>query len=236
MSEPVVVVRTAPRKIPHLEETLRQIDEAGAASWPLKQKIVLADGGTNIVVPRGWTLFVTGPGSNSIGARRAGWKAMEIAVALKAPWALHFPDDIILCKNAFEFMKRIDVPDNLAWLSFFDHQHKGKGSLVSVYDLAPRPKGNRRFMGGLALKITMSMMKHLLAQTSVFRSIPGIHYYEVALARASSKSGGPTTYGLVCPNVIDHVGMISGCHPGHERRRWKSATYPGNDFDAMTIL
>jgi hypothetical protein len=106
-------VVTCPRRdAGYLPATLRGLDDAGSGVWA--NRTVFADGYTPNV-PEGWDLQ-SFPGPS--GVRQAMWRVFRAAHNLGGR-LLYCEDDIAVCRNFCEYAAAVEIPEDMAFVSFF---------------------------------------------------------------------------------------------------------------------
>ncbi len=142
-------------------------------------------------------------------------------------------DDVVLCRNALAYMERVQLPENLDLVSWYD------GHAVERISLPGRPAG------GHIVAVQAERFACLQAVTYPQRTIRRL-LEAPAAARWREPHGGDNLiaevlrgrhYGVHLPNLVDHVGADSIVSPGQSLEGMRRArNFPGADFDALQLL
>lgn len=200
----------------YLSQELASMTAAGISEW--EGPLVLA-GDSSCGVPGG---FESRPGSletsrmwlNAINeAEKRGWDRL-----------LLLEDDVVFCKNALLAIQHLEIPTDLAYLSFFSrltgtepgiHRRKFDSKRLSYFQatlLGPEAMWNLR--------------SWLRTQETPTRDICPVVTHAMSACRLG--------YGIVAPHWVRHIGHQSTL--GHFRTDIESHAWPGQDHDALADL
>jgi hypothetical protein len=246
----VICLLTTPRRPQFLAATLRALDGAGAREM---RRLICVDGRLQDVlrlrvVPPGWEM-------QSIGTGDQGTQ-VAFHAALLASWRaggpedlLFFEDDIQPCRNAVTALARIPVPDDLGFLSAFDHRNLMRTitepTLLRIGADDSQVQGGWGFWGNQALKIPGRALAHLVKQRTNYTYAPGVselgrarslmYGSDVWLGAQAASADAPwKRYGLIAPSLFQHVGAMSAVGK-HWRLEQRVAINWRGDFDALTL-
>jgi hypothetical protein len=189
--------------VDYLSETIRQIESTGGDLIPKEDKILYCDGPVS-KKPDVWTC-VESPVAQ--GSRDAFWNCVRIAHERGAD-LLGFEDDILLCKNAITAMMQCQVPDDVAFLTFFDNvSEAGHPAGLHTYPL----DGELQFWGVQAVKIPYRSLEYLLRtdmEVITPRTKGRRSGRDYAIQQFLAKCPWPV-WGTVFPHWAQHVGDVS---------------------------
>lgn len=225
MTNPVLVVRTAPRNgVDYLPETLQRLEECGGLDL-FEERVIWADG-REAFFP-GWEL--RGSPEKLLGCRESGWSLMRWLAQKQAPWALVLEDDLLLSTNFLSFAYLSIVPSDAACVSFFDPRLDVPDERVmwmrrgETYAYSQAVKWDARGINYLA-GIDHHTQKH-----------PDPHGWDSGL-RSFLMAKRDWRYGTVFPNPVQHIGQVTSVRCIGSRLKIHSKTYPGPAFDALELL
>ena len=126
-----LAVQAAPRPLhDSLRATLASLEAAGLRRWP-GPKFVMADG-CQPDVPSPWQVFATMDGPPGLGSARtflaAFRKALEIDPGLEL--LTIFEDDVALSRNALDYIQVVEMPADVAMISWYSWEWKPPGPLL----------------------------------------------------------------------------------------------------------
>ena len=213
-----LAVLTAPRKVSLLERTLASLEAAGLERW-LGRKF-LVDDGSGAVVPQGWTGLASEKSEGGVS------KILLLFCTLLEDTSFEtltfFEDDIVLAKNALDYIAQTSVDDDLALLSWHcQYELTGRPQLVLLpTDLFTRVQG-----------VTFSR------ETIETIVMSGINENTPAVGRSNDqflKTALPgKVYGVHFPNLVQHTGGdVSALGNVGERL---SPSFVGEEFDALKL-
>ena len=220
-----VAVLTAARREKVAEKTLWEIHNRGRA-WVFPQKVVLYSAPLDRkppVTPLGWrVVHQYGP--------RGGGADFRALVRLLDPTmdALVFEDDVQPCRNALLAMYGAKVPDDCAFLSFYDIG--GRYTKRSYHGIV-RADPADGWWGNQALRLPWWVIRDFNngRYEACFSNAQDTWLGNIARDRRLS-------IGVSAPSLVQHVGEDSLCNPGAGLTgiRGPSPMFPGQDFDALT--
>lgn len=231
-----MAVLTSPRPngASYLAKTLESINNAG--EW-LGGKLVFSDGIYQDSVPQGWEL-VTQPNA---GEYRSMWAVFKLAVERDAESLTFFEDDIKLCKNALPYIERFEIPMHLSLVTWFSAAVNTSNqpwyippANITENHLVEREirenlTSSEGFRGACAMTITRSTLK--LALSSKTQHWQFRHFGDGLLGLVLNGK----RIGTHVPNLAQHIGAISSAGNGGLSPDRVSRTYPGDEFDALTL-
>jgi len=219
-----LVVLTAPRPagMSYLEQTLDSLAAAGPWNGP---KIILSDGDVGLTAPPpGWA-HVLQPAQ---GQAKAMWSAFRLALAMDANYLTFFEDDVHLCRNALPYIEAREVPDGLAFVTWFDATRRMAPEPGLFHERLSASEG-KHFQGACALTLPARTLQ-MAVKHSMVASWPLRTYGDGLLGKVLDGMD----YGVHIPNLVQHVGAVSAAgNPGGLTQGRSSPTYPGDDHDAL---
>jgi hypothetical protein len=229
----IAVTTTARPGVDYLPATIASLEANGALE--ARYRFIHSDGPLEGRERFGnWNVTFT---ENIVGSRRSFWNTIQLANNLGVE-LLGFEDDIAVCKNAVTKMLALEVPSELAWVSFFDNMvEEAQGPGIKICSL-----GERLFWGVQAVKIPKWSFPDLLKDGVDLSKIPEGYLggRDYAMQKHMYDSNWPM-YGSFFPNLVQHVGDVSVLNGMRARmydamkKRRISYNYPGDDFDALTV-
>lgn len=195
------------------------------------KRFVVADGKRKAACDWPMETIVDGPH----GAKFAAIVAVSIAKEYEADRLFIFEDDIALTKNAVARMLALEIPDDVAFVSFYDGGDRA--GIKTKRDVFERgdPK---LFSGSLAIALPRRMIDFLAVPARPSKRpaydasyIPN-NAWDAALGFSAAASPWPL-YGRHQPSLVQHVGISSVVSPDAPER--VSITFPGESFNAMTL-
>lgn len=239
---------TSPRrdKISYLSETLSKLDSEGANEWG--EKVVLSDGPlTNCDWPH-----IARPGPS--GTRIAFWRLLSHAHASGAERVLFLEDDVLPCRNALRFIRTFEIPNDLAFVSFFEMKEELKptsGGLTRIpcYGLQadsihteglPFRQFTRFYCGNQCLLMPRRTIDHLVKCDPFDPQLPADPYMYSSYSSDGvmgwhlSRSCWPA-YGAMYPCLVEHIGEVSTWTEENLDGR-RAQNFSGGDFDALSLL
>lgn len=225
-----VGVTTASRPKPTIARTLASLSRAGWIS-----ATVFADGLCD-TPPRGGVDYVCR--DRPIGAFSNWWTALN-EIYMREPRADYYllaEDDVVFCRSAREHVESIEPPENAGVLSLYAAAGS-EGERVGF----SRVVGGKAGFGALAYVWTREMMLKILSDKTFAhhransRKLYGNKHQDEAVARFCRARG--LFYMVHTPSLCQHIGLGNSAI-GHDSRhpKRKSATFPGEDFDAREFL
>lgn len=218
----IAVLTCSRRPVSYLAETLTGID----ASATDPNRVVVVDGFDPPEVPAGWsvTLAPKPEWEWRTHNRYPFWECLEAAVRIDDD-LIFFEDDVTLCKNAVRFAEQLAVPDDLALISLF--APFGDESMVRGIHVSPA----RDFTFCQGMKIPLRTCRTLVDRRADMVS-SRLGGSDNCVALIGDSLGWKI--GTLRPGIVQHVGDVSLVS---ERLRMDrvSRTWPGKEFDAMTL-
>ncbi len=223
----ILAVQTAPR--PHhdsLPTTLNSLEKAGLQRWT-GPKIIMADG-YQPDVPAPWQVFITMDHPPGLGSARTFLAAFREALKLdpSLEFLTIFEDDIVLSKNALDYIQRIEIPTDTAMISWYSWKWNGSGpDSLPILGIQP----SRFFFDSQGLTLTRRAVDAALYCPRA-TGWPERNKKDILLAWTLMD----TPYAEHWPNLIQHMEPInSAC--GHKAPK-TSPTFMGTEFDAMNLM
>jgi hypothetical protein len=251
----VLLVLAAPRPRTTLGKTLESLRAAGSDSWP-GPKILLSDCPVDhfpgIIDHRQWHVFGT---PAPLGSARAYARAFRVALAVD-PDLNHLTileDDVELCSNALTYMSRVEVPDDVAFVTWFTYDYDWRPGPHAPVKPSPAERARDENRGILAARPSRFF---ILTQAVTFPRRTADNLLECPMfgAEWTEKDGhdlmighalGDAKYAAHFPVLVQHTGGLSSAvklarkeppkHDAQEGAR-TSPHYVGPDFDAITLL
>lgn len=231
----LLTVLTCPRaKTSYLADTLASLERAGAHD--VDQRVIVCDGPVPRGVPASWEAYSLGsePGGNM----RAFFEVMRFAVNHGAQRLLYFEDDVVASRNAIHHMQAVGVPDDLAFVSFFDMKEMLPGAKPGLYRVPTMGKEGWGFWGMQAVLFPFTTLDYAVRnQARITGRFPGIpHSSDVALGYDLLFSDR-SSYGVHVPGLFEHIGEASsiwtnrGGWDDYEVNR-RATSFLGIDTDA----
>jgi len=229
---------------------MKSLVEAGAGDWD-GPKILASDGPREDSVDPDWFRFES---PRSDGSAVAFVRALRYALALdpRLEHLTFLEDDISLSKNALRYAARIEVPSDVAFVTWFTYdydysfpKHEPNARHPSTYPtpvLAIRPA--RFFILAQACTFTRETVDRLLDCPRATEEWPKKDGHDEMIAWAL----GDALYATHFPILVQHTGGLNSAvlmargktleDPGDpawtEERR--SPYYKGDEFDASSLL
>lgn len=230
----VAVTTTLRAGSDYLPATIEQLEEAGAKSLRTADKLLYSDGPL-VHRPAGWTI-IESPAAQ--GSRAAFWEVLRMVYHQHDVDLVAFEDDLLACRNAVTAMINFEVPQDLAFVSFFDN-----------ITPAGAPPGMRRyvfggaqdFWGAQAIKIPHRSLKYLVdAKESAFpKPREGRHQGRDVAMQLCFMNSPLKQWGTWFPHFLQHVGDESVVNSTRALRiaaageKRDSKNWPGPGFDAL---
>lgn len=170
-------------------------------------------------------------------------RALRAGLASGAERITLLEDDIEICRGFVQRVERQPIPDDCAFISWFDPFLGMPGRLGDYYagDTAVReavpdaPGFVRRlcskFYCNQALTFRRATVEQLLT-SPVALYWEAAHEGDMLIAQALQH----TPYAVHAPSLVQHVGTVSLCNPGEPLKKNRiSHHYPGRDFFAGAL-
>jgi len=222
-----VGVTTAPRKQGTLARTLQSLADAG---W--REAYLFADGPVD--PPRIERLKLTTIRRNTSSGIYANWLLAALELWLRHPTAqrlLLIQDDTVFCRGVREYLERSPLPKD-GLISLYTARGRDAKS-DGFHAVAPRLSG----MGALAWVFTPAILHALLADKQFLAhrlSKKGHKHIDTAVAHHCIRRRVPQYHHT--PSLAQHIGDTSTVGHGSNTGRRRSASFPGEQFDARTLL
>lgn len=253
-----LVVMTAPRPEPTLPATLNSLRAAGSDRWPWP-KLLVSDGvlrtGSETLQAldsSGWT--IRNPDPSPKGSAKTFVRALENALETSPNLELltFVEDDVELCANALDYVRRVKVPGDVALVTWFTYEFPQEERL---HEEAQRRGWRHPYSYGVPVLARRSTRNLVLAQCltltrdAVYRLLrcprvrdwPQENGHDEMLAWAL----GDVPYAAHFPGLVQHEGGLcsavaanrsaspAGRDPQSGART--SPYYVGRDFDALGL-
>lgn len=259
----VLVLQTAPRPQPSLEDALTSLESAGLSRWT-GSKILSCDGLLDKTTAEKdeWHVFQT---TRQQGCARAFARTLRIALAVDPDLErlTFLEDDVELCYNSLSYMSNIAVPDDVAFLTWFTYDYDWSDPRHEIMQPAPALVAHREQRGILACRSTRFF---ILTQACTFPrrtvelllSCPELSRYwprRDGHDQMISWALGDASHAAHFPILVQHTGGLNSAvrldrnavdnqldphlrgpkitTQDGERR---SPHYVGRDFDALSLL
>lgn len=153
---------------------------------------------------------------------------------------LYFQDDIIACFGAGQVMLETPVPDTCAFVTWYDSRRFNKipfdGTTLNIVPF------DGTFWCPLATRFRADVIPFLNSQWPVkngrvlkhglFNPTGKRNADDEIIGRICERHLTASRYAIALPNLVQHVGIISGCELGRTLEGRQSVTYVGHDYDA----
>ena len=198
---------TRPAGADYFGATLAQLEAAGAKGLPADSKVIYSDGPFERPRPAGWRVIET---PRAEGTRPVLKRACELARAAGRD-LVFFEDDLQVAAGAVEQICAFEVPEELAFVSFFDSvTPPGAAAGLHVYDLRdPAP-----YWGLQAVRIPARSLPHLWPARGPQLVMPRARQAGPQCSRDYAMKFflrfSPTPrYGVLFPHLVQHIGDVS---------------------------
>lgn len=253
VSHHALAVLTARRKESTLSSTIESLERGGADGWG-GMKLVFIDGMVDVgpvYCPgwqaRGWMMRK--------GAARAFVELLRGAIALDPDLEslTYVEDDVEVCDHFVDYVKTVEVPDDVAFLSWFtyDYDWSGPRRYAGPHPSEARPpvlacRSSRYFILAQALTMPRRTVDRLLSCPMVVGDRwPSLDGQDLMLGWAL----GDALYAVHFPVLVQHAGgannsavklaggrACEGVVPDPQDGDRRSPYYVGEDFDALSLL
>lgn len=220
-----------PQGVSYLARTVSLLDAAGADLC--RHRLVISDG----PAPEECTWSIV-EHAGPKGTRTNMWRAFDLAYAAGVERLIYIEDDALPCQGAIARILSLEVPADLAFLSFYDGSMISAGAPDGIHRVTTRGPDGTGFWGALAMYMPRRTIEYCL------RHDPGgfaPHWGQIRMGSDSSLglhlAAGPwPSYGIHVPTLFDHVGDVSAAHPGDTLREHRVArNFRGQAFDALSL-
>ncbi|MGH7674005.1 MAG: hypothetical protein ACREMV_01930 [Gemmatimonadales bacterium] len=225
MGEPLLIVQTSrrPGGADYLSRTLPYVDpDDRIVPW---RRVVICDGPLTVPVLGGGFQMLYASAARK-GESPTFFAALALAAALDADPLLYFEDDARPCRGAVARMLAVGVPDDCAFVSYWEHTYHVPPGIHRV--------SMRVFVGKLALAIPGRTLQ-MIARGNFVLGAGGAG--DLQLARLLAEYSSTPTFAVHEPPLVQHVGEVSAVNPGVPltvNGRY-AERYPGDDFDARSL-
>lgn len=218
--ESIVVVFAIPGREETTRATLAALDGLGGGSQLDCDRVLFWSGPTGpIDVPPGWRAVWRMQDKRGSVAAMSDFVAMLDLVGDDRD-LVFIEDDVMPCKNALRYMVAWDSPHVTHFFNPFGHP------------VGPRPVESRGFEFSQTLKIPARVVAALRASPPTSQ---GKHDgWDLAIGRCLHQLKEPLYQHR---SLVQHVGFQSMWTPGNNlAKRRPGRDFPGEDFDALTLL
>lgn len=234
---------TSPRRTSYLSETLAGLDREGADVFDAK--LVASDGpleNKDVTWP---TSVFEGPS----GTRKAFWRVFRLAVDRNVDRLVIVEDDVMPCRNAMHYIRKFEVPEDLAFVSFFEMKELTPTAAPGLYSLGlfevgPKDgmrKQTRLYCGNQCLLLPRRTLDYLVTCDPFDSGLPKDRWLLPDFSSDSvmgwhlDHSPWPR-YGAHVPCLVEHIGAISTYRDGRTLEGRQAVVFPGGHFDALELL
>jgi hypothetical protein len=238
-SHHVLAIQTAPRPgKPSLPTTLDSLETAGLSRW--KGSKILASDGYSPPIPPSWIGLPVSTSMPSLGSAKTFvallQKTIEVDPSLE--YLTYFQDDIVLAKNALDYIASVSIPPALSLVSWFNSIWLKPD--WSTPSLGCRP--TRYFIRSQAMTLSRMAVDAML-YCHVVTHWPRVNSCDAMPDWAL----GDIPYADHYPSLVQHTeGLNSACNLTLIQRNLDS-TYPhkgqrispsfvGEDFDVLSLF
>lgn len=223
-SKHALIVMTAPRKLPFLDQTLKSLQAAGLERWK-GPKYICADG-YSPDARLGWRYKVC---AEQRGQAKSFFAALKTASEIpELAYVTLFEDDIVLSRNALDYIKRVEIGDNILLVSWYS-RYSSPTQLLEKPKMLKIP--SNRFAGFPGITMPNSTVRALLASDTV-RDWTELHGADHSIMRAFTSGFCRVHF----PNIVQHMGIAETTTASKHSEENISPTFAGEDFDAMSLL
>jgi len=248
-----LTVMTAPRQQDTLSDTLRSLQQGGIEKWSGPRHLV-ADYRLELLqdLSRIPAFFNLSSSNAQQGSAKSFIRSLEIAIEVdpNLDYLTFLEDDISLCKSALDYVARVRVPGDLAFVTWFTYDYDysaPKHPAVTPHPgLLGRPvlacRSSRYFILNQACTFSRKTIDKIL-RCPTARHWPKIHAHDELVSWVL----GDALYGAHFPVIVQHVGSENSAvtHAGHhlpadagnaQSGVRSSPYYLGDEFDAASLL
>jgi hypothetical protein len=220
--EQTIVVVTCAARRDAGRALLAQIEADGKA----EQTLVVSDGPTPVE-----TRAPVHASHTREGQAKAYWRALALGLQTAQGRGhrsfLILEDDVELCRNALSFIALAELSARYQFVSWFDGHAVPAGAPAGFY-----PCPTQAFACLQAISWPIASAARLLQSARVSRW-PEANRGDL-LARNIL---APGRYAVHVPNLVQHCGVDSLCHPGAALSGTRLArNYAGSSFDALSLI
>lgn len=224
----LLTVLTCPRGKNYLPDTLASLDRGGARSI---DRFVLVDGRAQGFSRPGWSVDTVN--HTPQGSLHALFATLRWARNHDVDRLLYFEDDVVVCKNAIPRMLAVGVPENLAFVSFFDMKEMSYAAPPGMYEMSPMGNDGRGFWGMQSVLLPRRTIEFILRNEDRIRRFGNKQSGETLFGYELLKDG--QKYGVHVPNLVEHVGDVSAIWSWTPSVNRRSTSFPGESFDAASL-
>lgn len=242
---------TAPRPASTIQDTFKSLDRAGDGRW-FGPKFIFSDGPffvSDCRINIGWKIF---DNLKTLGCARS-FIDLLIRALINDPrlqYLTIIEDDVELSKNALFHMSRIQIPDDVAFLSWFTYpydwsspKHRDQSQeLIEKSKKYPilgiRP--SRYFILTQTITLPRRTIDRLLMCPKITTYWPRSDGMDEMIAYAL----GDEPYATYFPGLVQHMGGLNSAvsmqqgslqSTGAQSGERKSPYYMGSDFDCLSF-
>ncbi len=230
VSGDLVVVLTCPRSTDYLSDTLISLERGGVCEVSAP-RVLVVDGDRSLGPTHGdW--LVHSLGDLPQGNLRAFLGVFELAQERDVDRLLFFEDDIVVCKNAVPKMLNVQVPDDCAFVSFFDMKELPYGTADGMYKVSTMGADGRGYWGSQAILWPRRTIDYMVAHKHEILQGQNKHSSDCLFGYQLLGSPWPR-YAIHVPNLVEHTGIISAIWSWIPKVNRKATNFPGEGFDAL---
>jgi hypothetical protein len=240
----LLCVMTSPRQTSYLTETLAGLDREGADVFDAK--LVVSDGPLENK-DLSWPAAVfDGPS----GTRKAFWRVFQLAVERKVDRLVIVEDDVLPCRNALRYIRKFEVPEDLAFVSFFEMKElKDLESVtpglysLGLFEMGPEAgmrKQTRLYCGNQCLLLPRRTLDYLVTCDPFDAGLPEDQWLfpdyssDAVMGWHLSRSPWPR-YGTYVPSLVEHIGATSTYWDHRTLDGRQAVVFAGGEFDALNL-
>ena len=233
----------------YLRGTLDSLDAQGADDIDkVPRKIIVSDGpfeegadvkmvSSSVAGARPWEVIIKPDGPS--GPVAAVFWLFRYALESGASRLIMCEDDIVVCRNGMRRILHTHVPNDVAFVSFFDMQDfpmSETGILPGIHRVGNNGRRRRGFFGHQTVSIPQRTLAHYcnLDLNAVLAKMPPVNRFshsDILMGQLLTDSLWPC-YGNHIPCLVEHVGDVSRLDDRAPRR---ATRFPGVDFDASKL-
>lgn len=204
----------------YLATTLADIESSARS----EHRILVCDG-VQLEPRPGWQQVIVDKPTTAPENRWAAWQAIALATMYGEDLVM-FEDDLRLCVNAAAVIEETEIPDDVAFASFY--APFGDGTTPWGW----WKSSCRTYLFAQCLKIPLRTCQVLAGAIAEMRRCRLGGSDEVLRAMGTARGW---QWAIHYPGLVQHVGAVSAVGNGNLRGTRSSRDYQGDAFDARTL-
>lgn len=235
MKRAVLVLPTCERPggVDYLSDTLASV--AGAGGAQLERRVVLVDGKYPDLkkdTSSGFEYLHHLNERAPMGIRYMMWAAFGYALAYEYEALIFCEDDVRFCKNAITRILSLEIPDDVAFMDFYDMtklRHRAANWGLHKFPCTDKYWGNQCML--FPARTMQWLYDHNPMEVSQWE-LP--NHADRVLGHLLARSPWPN-YMVHLPRLVRHMGEVSVAHPDVPRLDRMVLKVAGDDFDAASL-